>query len=121
MNTVLLIDDDPVQLRIREQVLRAAGFEVHIATSGDSALALLRTPVGKSVSVIISDHIMPGLSGPELVRQLKGVAPHCGVIVVSGMAEAEDEYEGLGVVFRTKPCLPAELIQLVRLETQRAA
>ncbi len=121
VNTVLLIDDNPVQLRIREQVLRDSGFEVHIATSGESAVALLRSPLGKSVAVIISDHIMPGLSGPELVRRLEQAAPRAEIIVISGMAEAEDEYVDLDIIFRQKPCPPAELIQLVRSATQRAA
>ncbi len=121
MNAVLLIDDNPVQLRIREQVLRDAKFEVHIATSGESALALLRSPVGKSVAAIISDHLMPGLSGPPLVRELRQAAPHAQVIIITGLADAEDEYQDLDVIFREKPCPPTELIQLVRLSTQRAA
>jgi DNA-binding response OmpR family regulator len=121
LHTVLLIDDDPVQLRIREQVLRAAGLEVHIATTGESALALLRTPLGRAVAAVISDHIMPGLSGPELVRQLRQSAPHVHIVIVSGLAEAEDEYQGLDITFREKPCPPAELIRLVRLLTKRAA
>ncbi len=120
MNTVLLIDDNPLQLRIREQVLREAGFEVHIATSGESALALMRTPVGKGVGAIVTDHIMPGLSGPALVRQLDDVSG-APVIVISGMAEAQDEYEGLVIVFREKPCPPPELIRLVRLSMEQAA
>ena len=121
VNTVLLIDDSPVQLRVREQVLRGAGFEVHIATSGESAVALLRSPLGKSVATIISDHIMPGLSGPDLVRNLRQAVPRADIIIISGMAEAEGEYEGLDIIFRQKPCPPAELIELVRRATQRAA
>ncbi len=121
MNTVLLIDDNPLQLRIREQVLRDAGFEVHIATSGESALALMRTPVAKSVGAVVTDHIMPGLSGPALVRQLDAVTGKLPIIVISGMAEAQDEYEGLGVIFREKPCPPPELIRLVRLSMEQAA
>jgi DNA-binding response OmpR family regulator len=42
------------------------------------------------------------------------------VIVISGMAEAENEYDGLDISFRTKPCPPPELIALVRKSLQRA-
>ncbi len=121
LNTVLLIDDNALQLRIREQVLRDADFEVHIATSGESALALLRSPIGKLVAAIVSDHFMPGLSGPALVTQMQQAAPQAQVIIISGMAEAEDEYQGLDIIFRQKPCPAVELIQLVRLSTERAA
>jgi DNA-binding response OmpR family regulator len=121
LNTVLLIDDNPLQLRIREQVLRDAGFEVHIATSGDSALALMRSPVGKNVGAVVTDHIMPGISGPALVRQLSAASSHVPIIVISGMAEAQYEYEGLDVIFHEKPCPPPELIRLVRLSIEQAA
>lgn len=121
LNTVLLIDDNPLQLRIREQVLRDAGFEVHIATSGDSALALLRSPVGKGVGAIVSDHVMPGLSGPDLVRDIRKLNQYIPIIIVSGMADAEEKYDGTGVFFRLKPCPPQELIQLVRLSIEQAA
>ncbi len=111
---VLLIDDDPVQLRVREAVLRDAGMPVDVATTADSALALLRSSSSDSIGAIVTDHIMPGISGAVFVRQLRELKPGIPVIVISGMAEAEDEYEGLDVSFRTKPCPPPELISLVR-------
>ena len=111
---VLLIDDDPVQLRVRETILRNAGVEVHVATTAESALALLRTSFGNSVGVIITDHIMPKVSGAEFVRRLRQVKPEVPVIVVSGLAEAEEEYDGLHVQFRQKPLPPPQLIELVQ-------
>jgi len=57
---------------------------------------------------------MPGTSGAVFVNRLRDLRPGIPVIVISGMAEAEDEYEGLDVTFRTKPCPPPELIGLVR-------
>ncbi|HWR16681.1 MAG TPA: response regulator [Terriglobales bacterium] len=111
---VLLIDDDPLQLRVREAVLRDAGIEIDVATTAESALAFLRTEAGSRIGTIVTDHIMPGASGAVFVRALRELKPDVPVIVISGMAEAEDEYEGLGVRFRTKPCPPPELIELVR-------
>ncbi len=121
MNSILLIDDNPLQLRIREQVLRGAGFEVSIATSAESGLALLRTTVGKKVGVVVTDHIMQGLSGADFVRHLRQVDRYLPVIVLSGMAEAEDEYQGMNVIFRQKPCPPPELIHLVKMSIESAA
>jgi len=113
-NRVLLIDDDPLQLRIREAVLRDAGIQVDVATTADSALALLRAEAGKDIGVIVTDHIMPGATGDVFVRALRALKPDVPVIVISGMAEAEEEYSGLDVAFRTKPCPPRELIALVQ-------
>lgn len=116
---VLLIDDDPLQLRVREAVLRDAGLQVDVATTAETALAFLRTEAGNRIGTIVTDHIMPGASGAVFVRALRELKPEVPVIVISGMAEAEDEYDGLGVFFRTKPCPPSELISLVRDSLKR--
>ncbi len=113
MNQVLLVDDNPVQLSVREAVLRKAGFQVSIATTAESALATLRT-IGDRIGVIVTDHLMPGCSGPELVRRIRAENDWIAVIVLSGLPDAHPEYEGLEVVFRVKPLPPLELIELVR-------
>jgi DNA-binding response OmpR family regulator len=107
-----------LQLRVREAVLRDSGLEVDVATTAESALALLRSEAGQSIGTIVTDHIMPGTSGAVFVRALRKVKPHVPVIVISGLAEAEDEYEGMDVRFRTKPCPPPELIALVKKSLQ---
>ena len=62
----------------------------------------------------MTDHVLPGASGADFVRQLREIKPAVPVIVITGLPEAESEYEGLGVIFRQKPCPPPELIALVR-------
>jgi DNA-binding NtrC family response regulator len=117
---VLLIDDNPSQLTIRELVLREAGFPVSIATNVEGALALLRSEaLASRLGVIVTDHVMPGASGADFVRELRRINPHVPVIVVTGMAEVEQEYENLNVSFLQKPCPPPELIQAVRDALQR--
>ncbi len=113
MSQVLLVDDNPVQLQVRETILRHAGFRVAIATSAESALALLRT-ASQHVGLVVTDHIMPGTSGSEFVSRLRARDEVMPVIVLSGLPDAEQEYEGLNVAFRVKPLPPAELIELVR-------
>jgi len=115
LREVLLIDDSPSQLTIRELVLREAGFPVSIATTVEGALALLRSPaLAQRLGVIVTDHVMPGATGADFVRELRRVNRDVPVIVVSGMAEAEPEYKGLNVAFLQKPCPPPELIKAVR-------
>lgn len=113
MRPLLLIDDNPLQLKVRETVLRQAGFQVSVATTAESALATLRV-LPDRVGLIITDHLMPGCNGSELVRQIRALHISIPVIVLSGLAEAEPEYEGFDVAFRMKPFPPAELIALVQ-------
>ena len=118
---VLLIDDNPSQLTIRELVLRDAGFPVSIATTVEGALALLRSPaLANRLGVIVTDHVMPGASGADFVRELRRVNSSVPVIVVTGMVEAEQEYEGLNVTFLQKPCPPPELIHAVQQALDRS-
>lgn len=122
MRKVILVDDDAVQLRTREAVLRGAGFEVVIATTAESALAILKVEAAAgTLGAVITDHIMPQVSGVEFVRLVRELDANLPVIVVSGLAEAQDEYRSLNVVFRQKPCPPAELISLVRRSVDEAA
>ena len=119
--TVLLVDDNPIQLSARQMVLNQAGIEVQVATSADSALALLRTlSQANNIGVIVTDHIMPHATGSEFVRMVREVNPRVPVIVISGLAEAEPEYEGMNVIFRQKPCAPPELISLVTTAVKKS-
>jgi len=113
LSQVLLIDDNPVQLSVRETVLRNAGFQVSIATTAEGALATLRS-LGDRLGVIVIDHLMPDCSGSELAHKIRRDNDWLPVIVLSGLPEAATEYAGLNVVFRTKPIPPQELIELVR-------
>lgn len=115
MKQVLLLDDNPAQLAIRELVLRKGGVESHVATNAASALAFLRSEPGQQkIGAVVTDHLMPGMDGVQFVRELRTFSPQIPVIVISGLAEAEEEYAGMNVMFRTKPCEPEDLITLVK-------
>ncbi len=120
MSQVLLVDDNSSQLKIREAVLRNAGFQVCVATTAESALATLWA-LQERVGVVVTDHVMPGSGGLGLVRQIRAGENWLPVIVLSGLPEAESEYQGLDVFFRAKPFPPLELIELVRSSLDRSA
>lgn len=115
MRQVLLVDDNPAQLTVRELVLRRAQIECHVATNASGALAFLRSDTGREkIGAVITDHLMPGMDGVEFVRQLRSFNLDIPVIVISGLPDADQEYEGMDVIFRLKPCEPDDLITLVR-------
>lgn len=111
MPEILVIDDNPTQLQVRGAVLRGEGFSVLTAESAEQALALLKNPLAsKGLRVIVTDHVLPGASGDAFVRELRAFSPFVPVLVISGMDEAEPQYDGLGVIFLHKPCAAEELI-----------
>ena len=62
---------------------------------------------------MITDHIMPGMNGSVFVDKLRELHPQMPVLVISGLEEAEAEYEGLNITFRMKPLAPDNLLATV--------
>lgn len=112
--TILLIDDNAVQAATRQTILKRAGYFVIAVLSPERALEQIRNQdYPDKISLIITDHVMPGMNGNEFVRKLREFDPTIPVLVISGMVEAEDEYQGLNVLFRLKPLLPDNLLASV--------
>jgi CheY-like chemotaxis protein len=112
---ILLVDDNHIQSATRRAILEGAGREVCIAQQGQQALELLSDPGGPTpVGLVITDHLMPVMSGPELVAELRRRGYTLPVVVLSGLPDAEAAYQGLDVVFRLKPFDPDSLIRLVQ-------
>ncbi len=105
MLQILLIDDNPLQLGVRETVLRNAGFQVSIATTAETALATLRT-LGNRIGLVITDRDDAQVSGSEFVRLLRAENDWVPVIVLSGMPEAAPEYEGVARWLSAKSLCP---------------
>jgi CheY-like chemotaxis protein len=81
---ILCVDDEENQLAVRKLVLEQAGYSVLAASSGQQALALL---AGHPIDLVLSDHLMPGLTGTELARQIKASNPGLPVILISAVNE----------------------------------
>ena len=112
---ILLVDDNCIQATTRKAILARAGGDVAVACDGRQALAMLdQEGTMRPVALVVTDHLMPGMNGPEFVAALRLRFPDLPVLVLSGLEEAEDEYEDLDVMFRLKPFPPDELLSLVR-------
>jgi DNA-binding response OmpR family regulator len=119
--TILLIDDNAIQAATRQAILRRAEYEAVAVLHPQQALDLLQNGAGSKFDLVITDHIMPGMNGSEFVRQLRRTHPELPVLVISGLDEAEEEYEGLNVMFRLKPLQPERLLASVHELVQRRA
>jgi CheY-like chemotaxis protein len=121
---ILLVDDNQIQSTTRRAILEGAGFTVDVAPNGQTALELLsKSEAG--IGLIITDHLMPVMSGQEFVTELRSRGVSLPVVVLSGFPDAEAEYEGLDAIFRLKPLDPEHLIhlsqELLKVDTRRSA
>lgn len=81
---ILVVDDDPHILEMLELLLKDEGYRVHAASNADAALGAAQR---FDVQVIISDIMMPGMSGPDLCRAIRSVSarPSPRVILMSAI------------------------------------
>jgi CheY-like chemotaxis protein len=113
---ILVVDDDPVILRLLQVNFRLEGYDVQTASRGDEALRLARE---RPPDIIVLDVMMPGIDGYEVCRSLKEdpATADAPVIFLSARAQDADRDQGyaLGVVaYVTKPFDPAQLVDVVR-------
>jgi CheY-like chemotaxis protein len=114
-STLLLIDDNAVQAATRQTILKRAGYFVIAALNPERALEQFRSQeLAAPIDLIITDHLMPGMTGSQFTAEVRKVSGEIPVLVISGLAEAEEEYTHLNVHFRLKPLMPDDLLASVR-------
>jgi DNA-binding response OmpR family regulator len=112
--TILLIDDNAIQAATRQAILKRAGYSAIAVLNPKRALEQFqKNEFPTEIDLVITDHIMPEMNGSEFVRHLRQMRPALPVLVISGLDEAEAEYEGLHVMFRQKPIHPDSLLATV--------
>lgn len=110
-SAILLLDDNAIQAATRQAILKRAGYFVIAALNPGRVLHQLQNDEFASpISIVITDHAMPGMCGAEFVRELRKTHPVLPVMVISGLDEAECEYTGMGVRFLMKPLSPDLLL-----------
>lgn len=114
--TVLLVEDDSGVRVLAARVLRQLGYTVLEAKDGGEALRVAAAHEGR-VDLLLTDVVMPQLSGSELAAQLLGQDPELKIIYTSGYTEdrvVQDSWAEVGVAFLSKPFSGVELAQIVR-------
>ncbi|GIL78695.1 hypothetical protein Vretifemale_8103 [Volvox reticuliferus] len=117
---VLIVDDDPVNLTILEDLLRAEGYDVLTAASGTEALEAYLTS-DPQPKLVLLDVTLPDLSGHEVCLKMRSLTPGVPppIIMISGKASTKDVIKGLqagACDYITKPFQPQEV--MARVETQ---
>jgi PAS domain S-box-containing protein len=105
--TALLVDDEELVRLSTADMLLDLGYQVTEASSAEEAIRLLEE--GLAPSLMVTDHLMPGMNGADLVRLVRTRRPNLPVLIVSGYAEAEGVAPD--IVRLTKPFRKAELAE----------
>jgi two-component system, cell cycle sensor histidine kinase and response regulator CckA len=112
---ILLVDDEPPVRDVQRRALELDGYVVQEAGSGLEGIAAIRHPA--QVDLLVADLEMPGLSGDEMVRQIRVIRPDLPVLYVTGyidrLMDARPLWEG--EAFLEKPFSVAGLREAVSL------
>ncbi|MDP3319203.1 MAG: response regulator, partial [Bosea sp. (in: a-proteobacteria)] len=87
--TVLVVDDDPVQRRLLDAMLRRSGYDVAVAETGQAALQMLTGPDSERFDAVVLDLVMPELDGMGVLAALRDRAIETPVIVQTANGSIE--------------------------------
>ena len=111
---MLLVEDDPLVAKVARSLLAGAGYDVVKAGDGEEGLAVFAAHEAE-IGLVVSDVMMPKLSGVEMAARLRSLRPAVPVVLMSGYTQDELAWpDGLGeVVFVPKPFTAQGLLAAV--------
>jgi hypothetical protein len=115
--TLLVVEDEPDLRHLARGVLEAQGYEVLSASNGQDALHVARAHKGAPIRLVITDVIMPLMSGKVMAEWLKATYPRLQILFTSGYTDDAITQQGVlepGVEFLPKPYTQATLVHKVR-------
>lgn len=111
--TILVVEDDQIVLKVVTLILTTAGFTV-LAASTASEAGQFAANFSGAIHLLLSDLEMPDISGPDLAVKLKAIRPELRVILMSGHADGAMLILNYGWHFIRKPFLPKMLVASVK-------
>ncbi len=117
---VLIVDDEPDLSESVAWRLEQAGFELEVASDGPAALKAVRTT---RPDLILLDLVLPGMSGIDVLREIRRISEEVPVVLISGRSEEADRVVALEIGaddFVLKPFSPRELVARIRALVRRS-
>jgi PAS domain S-box-containing protein len=118
---IMLVEDDETVRRLAAAMLESGGYSVIPAANGEEALENLAV-LRKSVDLLVTDVVMPGMDGAEVARRMRKQCPSVGVLYISGYTQDAIVHNGVldpGVEFIQKPFDGTALLNKVRAVLDR--
>jgi two-component system cell cycle sensor histidine kinase/response regulator CckA len=116
--TVLLVEDEPTVREVATRMLREQGYNVLVAANGDEALNLVRSRPSEPVHLLVTDVVMPRMSGRVVADQLRATHPEMKVLFISGYSDDTLTRHGASpdtnLNFLQKPFSPSLLAYKIR-------
>jgi len=109
--TILVVDDEDLVLTMGQAILSTYGYDVLLANSGQKALDIL-SEKDRQIHLVITDLVMPGMSGRELVEQIKHFSPETPILCTSGYVWPASQTNERG--YLQKPFTSQELLVKVK-------
>ncbi|HXI98208.1 MAG TPA: PAS domain S-box protein [Gemmatimonadaceae bacterium] len=116
VETILVVEDDSNLRELVARVLRKSGYEVHLAAGGPDAIVIAGDPL-TAIDAVITDVVMPGMNGRELVEKLLEMRPGIASLLMSGYTDDDVLRRGVlqgDTAFLQKPFTPDQLARKVR-------
>ncbi|MEI9991865.1 MAG: sigma-54 dependent transcriptional regulator [Rhizomicrobium sp.] len=115
--TILVVDDDPVQRRLLEAAITRSGMHVVTAPGGGPALDLIGGPRGEQINLVLLDLVMPDMGGLEVLAKLRPAHPELPVIVLTAKGGIDSAVEAMRAGandFLVKPASPERIAISIR-------
>jgi len=109
--TILMVDDEDLLLTMGEMILSEYGYVVSTANSGQKALEII-SKAGKPFDLLVTDLVMPVMSGRELVEHVRQVSPETRILCTSGYVWPANQQEHFA--YLQKPFTTQDLLQKVK-------
>lgn len=110
--TILCVDDNESSLSIRKVMLETRGYRVLAATDGASALEIFKQG---GIDLVLTDLVMPGMDGRDLIAAIKEISPATPAILFSGKIRVYERETQADVFLPKGLYAPAELLERIRL------
>ena len=120
---VLVVDDEEGLRRVVCRTLRAEGYGTVEASHGAEALEIMEN-LAEPVDLVVTDVVMPGMSGPEVAQAVTSMRPGTQVLYTSGYTDSAIGHHGVlepGIAFLQKPFSADDLTRKVRVLLDEAA
>lgn len=119
--TILVIEDDPILVKLITHALQEFGYVVMGASTSDEGVAMIEQGRGP-VSLVLMDVFLPGIHGPQVMEKIRALSPSTRVVYTSGYPEAHLKQQKIlqeGDIVLSKPLLIGELANVVRQQIDK--
>ena len=110
--TILCVADNEQSLSIRKVMLETRGYRVAACCNGEEALGRFHQG---GIDLVLTDLVVPGMDGSQLIEQVKNISPEIPAILLSGKARIYDRDTRADLCLSKNMYAPAELLERIRI------